>query len=43
MLLRKDLKDSDIPHRTAIRSHIKTIWDQHLEQLEVDLKVCFAF
>lgn len=39
MLLRKDLKDSDIPHRSAIRNHIKVIWDEHLTQLENSLKV----
>jgi hypothetical protein len=39
MLLRKDLKDSDIPHRTAIRTQIKEIWDEYLNGLEDDLKV----
>jgi hypothetical protein len=40
MLLCKDLKDSDIPHQTAIRTHIKEIWDEYLNGLEDDLKVC---
>lgn len=39
MMLRKDLKDSDIPHRTTVRNHIKEIWDEHLSGLEAEIKV----
>ena len=40
MLLQQDLKDSDIPHRTTIRNHVKEIWDEHLKGLEEEIKVC---
>jgi len=39
LLLRQDLKDSDIPHRTTIRNHVKEIWDEHLKGLEEEIKV----
>ena len=39
MLLRSDLKDSDIPHRTTIRNHIKSVWDNHMTGLEAELQV----
>lgn len=39
MLLCKDLKDSDIPHRMAIQNHIKEIWDEHLSGLEDEIQV----
>ena len=38
-MLRKDLKDSDIPHRTSIRRHIEEVWDEHLKGLEDEIKV----
>ncbi|PPQ99786.1 LOW QUALITY PROTEIN: hypothetical protein CVT26_009163, partial [Gymnopilus dilepis] len=42
MLLKSDLKDSDIPHRTAIRNHVKEVYDEYLMQLESDIKVRFS-
>ena len=39
MLLWEELKDSDIPHWTTIRNHIKEIWDEHLAGLESEIKV----
>ncbi|KIJ98154.1 hypothetical protein K443DRAFT_133552 [Laccaria amethystina LaAM-08-1] len=39
LLLRQDLKDSDIPHRTTIRNHVKEIWDEHLKGLEEEIKI----
>ncbi|KAJ7204439.1 hypothetical protein GGX14DRAFT_332480, partial [Mycena pura] len=29
LLLRKELRDTDIPHRTHIRKRIAEIWDEH--------------
>jgi hypothetical protein len=43
MLLRQELKDSDIPHRTHIRDRIMKMWDSHLEQLQSDMEVAFSF
>lgn len=39
-MLREELKDSDIPHRTTIRTRIMEIWDEHLDQLQAEMKVC---
>lgn len=39
MLLRSELKDSDIPHRTTIRNHVKDVWDSHMAGLETELQV----
>lgn len=41
MILRNDLKDSDIPHRTTIRNNIQAIWEEYLTMLEDELKVKF--
>ncbi|KAF9537664.1 hypothetical protein CPC08DRAFT_597493, partial [Agrocybe pediades] len=43
MLLRKDLKESDIPHRTAIRNHIKEIWDDYILSLGQEIRVPFLY
>jgi hypothetical protein len=40
-MLREDLKDSDIPHRTTIRKRIMEVWDEHLDTLEAQMKVRF--
>ena len=39
MLLREELKYSDIPHRTTIQNRIEEIWDEHLAGLESEIKV----
>jgi len=39
MMLRQELKDSDIPHRATIRRRIEEIWEEHLKGLEDELKV----
>ena len=39
LLLRKELKESDIPGRTAIRSHIEKNYDAYMKQLEEDMAV----
>jgi hypothetical protein len=41
LMLREDLKDSDIPHRTTIRNRIMEIWDEHLDMLQDQMKVNF--
>ena len=38
-MLREDLKNSDIPHRTTIRKQIMEIWDEHLDMLQDQMKV----
>ena len=40
-MLREELKDSDIPHRTTIRKRIMEIWDEHLDILQDQMKVNF--
>ena len=40
MMLREDLKDDDIPHRTTVCNRILEIWDDHLEQLANEMQVC---
>lgn len=38
-MLREDLKDSDIPHRTHIRNRIMQLWDEYLDRLEEEIAV----
>ncbi|KAJ6571335.1 hypothetical protein B0H19DRAFT_1346609, partial [Mycena capillaripes] len=40
LMLRSELKDSDIPHRTKIRKRIIEMWDDHLTTLEAEMAVC---
>ena len=40
MMLREELKDEDIPHRTTVRNRILEIWDEHLDQLANEMQVC---
>ncbi|KAF7372427.1 HAT family dimerization domain-containing protein [Mycena venus] len=37
LMLRAELKDSDIPHRTKIRKRIIEIWDEHLNTLQCEM------
>ncbi|KAJ6616803.1 hypothetical protein B0H10DRAFT_2190322 [Mycena sp. CBHHK59/15] len=37
LMLRAELKDSDIPHRTKIRKWIMDIWDEHLNTLQREM------
>lgn len=39
LMLREDLKDSDIPHRTTIRQRIMEIWEEHLGTLSEEMQV----
>ena len=39
LMLREELKDEDIPHRTTVRNRILQIWDEHLEQLSSEMQV----
>lgn len=38
-MLRAELEDSDIPHRTKIRERIIEIWEEHLDHLENEMTV----
>jgi hypothetical protein len=38
-MLREELKDEDIPHRTTVRRHILEVWDDHLDQLAAEMQV----
>ena len=38
-MLWAELKDSDIPHHTMIRTHLEEILTDHLKQLQDDMKV----
>lgn len=43
-MLREDLRDEDIPHRTTIRARILQVWEEHLDKITEDLEVrLFAF
>jgi len=41
LMLREELKDSDIPHRTTIRKRIMEVWDEHLDMLQDQMMVNF--
>ena len=43
LLLRKELKRSDIPTCRTIRNHILDMFSEHLEKLGQDMKVSHAF
>ena len=38
-MLREDLKDSDIPHRTTICARVRETLEIHLKRLEDDMQV----
>ena len=40
MMLREELKDDDIPHRTTIRDRVLEVWDEYLDQLTKEMQVC---
>lgn len=39
-MLRDDLKDSEIPHRTKVWDRILQRWDEYLDRLETEMGVC---
>jgi hypothetical protein len=39
LMLRSELRESDIPHRTLIRERILQVWDEHLDLLEAEMAV----
>jgi hypothetical protein len=39
LMLRKELKESDIPGCSKIQEHINEMWEEHLETLKKELKV----
>jgi hypothetical protein len=39
LMLREELRDSDIPSRTTIRKRVDEVLDQHLAQLKRDMAV----
>ena len=43
LLLRQELKESDIPGRTMIRSRIEKAYEDYLKQLEEEMAVCILF
>ncbi len=38
-MLREELTDGDIPHRTQLRERIMETWQEHLQQLSKDMSV----
>jgi len=40
LLLRKELKESDIPGRTTIRNRVEKSYQDYMKQLEEDMAVC---
>jgi hypothetical protein len=38
-MLREELKDKDIPHRTNFRERILDVWNDHLDKLEEEMAV----
>lgn len=38
-MLREELKDSDIPHRTNLRERILDVWNDHLDKLQEEMAV----
>ena len=43
LLLRQELKESDIPGRTTIRNRIEKAYEDYLKQLEEEMAVCILF
>jgi hypothetical protein len=41
-MLREDLKDSDIPHRTHLRNRVMELLQEYLSDLEKELRVCLS-
>ena len=39
-MLRKELRESDIPGRTTIRKRIEEVYEEHLEKLRGEMEVC---
>jgi hypothetical protein len=39
LLLRKELKESDIPSRSTMRTRIEQAYDEHMKQLEEEMAV----
>jgi hypothetical protein len=39
-MLREGLRNEDIPHRTTVRNRILQVWDEHLDTLSGEMKVC---
>ena len=42
-MLREELRESDIPGRTHIRTRVAAIWDEHIAKLERDMTVCSVY
>lgn len=42
-MLRAELKDSDIPHRTTLRNRILERLNEHFEKLKQEMAVCQVF
>lgn len=40
LMLREELQDSDIPHRATIRRRITQLWEEQLETVAAEMKVC---
>jgi hypothetical protein len=40
LLLRQELKESDIPGRTTIHNRIEKAYDDHMKQLGEEMMVC---
>ena len=39
LLLREELKESDIPSRSTMRNRIDQVYEKHMKQLEEDMTV----
>ena len=42
LMLRKELKDSDIPHHTTLRNRIAEVIEEHIKLLEKEMNVSFS-
>jgi len=43
LMLWEELCDSDIPHCSTIRARIIEVWDEHLDDLQKEMKVWKCF
>lgn len=41
-MLREELKDTDIPHRTKLRERVQEIWEDHLDTVTMEMKVLYS-
>jgi len=42
-MLQEDLMDSEIPHRTTLRAHIMSVWNDRMDSLKSEMEVIYKY